>query len=307
MMKKCLITGASGLVGNVLVEQLKNFWHLYLIQRQSSPIVEGIEGVPCDLSKDWNQSELPSQMDAVIHLAHSEHFHKFPEGAEEIFQTNTMSTLRLLDYARKAGATCFILASTGGVYGYGNTEFVEDQEILVKEDLGFYQCSKLSAEMIAETFTPFMNVVILRFFFIYGPGQRKTRLIPRLVHTVQQEQPIQLRGTDGIRINPLYVIDAANATARALTLNKSEKINVGGPHVYNLRQVGECIGKIIGKKPQFIVEETLQPHHLVGNTQKMNHLLGQAQFSFQEGIQLYLKTLSSSYFPGLSSQLESNG
>src|SRR4030042_288576 len=115
---------------------------------------------------------LPKSIDAVIHLAQSEHFREFPMHAESIFKVNTASTLRLLEYARQAQVKIFVLASSGGIYGHGDEGFREDQPIEAKDDLGFYLGTKLCAEIIAENYSSFMNIVILRFFFIYGPRQR---------------------------------------------------------------------------------------------------------------------------------------
>ena len=64
-------------------------------------------------------------------------------------------------------------------------------------------------------------VVILRFFFVYGPGQSNEMLIPRLVKSVREGQPIALDGLDGLRINPVYVEDAVRAVVSASGAGRS--------------------------------------------------------------------------------------
>ncbi len=291
-MKQCLITGSSGLIGSHLVEQLQPNWKIFCIERtpgKAAHLAQTIQSLQLDLSQTWDASLLPPQIDAVIHLAQSEHFRDFPEKAEHVFQVNTVSTLRLLDYARRAGARTFIFASSGGIYGSGEQEFSEDIEISSQGDLGFYLGTKLCAEIMAENYTAFMNVIVLRFFFVYGDGQRKSMLIPRLVKSVIDEKPILLQGKDGIRINPTYVSDAVRAIQQALALDGSHKINIGGPQILSLRQIGEQIGTVIGKKTIFETQLNVEPRHLVGDIHKMTQVLTAPQIHFEEGIATYIR------------------
>ena len=40
---------------------------------------------------------------------------------------------------------------------------------------------------------------------MYGVGQNRSMLIPRLFDNVKNSQPIQISGKDGIKINPINV------------------------------------------------------------------------------------------------------
>lgn len=269
------------------MSELYPHWSLFCLTRNGykQPLsMANVHWVQADLAQPWMQNELPSQIDAVIHLAQSEHFRQFPDKAVDIFHVNAMSTLQLLEYARQAGAKSFVLASSGGVYGYHEQGFSEDEAVTARADLGFYLSTKLCAEIIAENYAPFMNIIILRFFFVYGPGQRKSMLVPRLIQSVREGRTITLQGEDGIRINPTCVADAARAIAKALTLEQSHKINVGGPDVLSLRQIGEMIGQAVGRPPIFQIEPESQPRHLVGDIRKMTELLGAPQMHFTEGL-----------------------
>lgn len=289
-MKKILITGGSGLIGHEVVERLKNSWAVFAVSRRPyEQLSQNARMISCDLSDQCNFSTFPASVDAVIHLAQSEHFREFPEKAEDVFSVNTVTTLRLLDYARQAGAKTFIFASSGGVYGYGDEGFKENQPIVAKKDLGFYLSTKLCSEIIAENYVPYMNVIIIRFFFVYGPRQKETMLIPRLIKNVWQQQPIVLQGNDGIKINPIYVSDAANAVVRSLDLMDSQKINVGGSDVLSLREIGNIIGEELGIQPTFEIQETSVPNNIIGDIGKMSQLLGKPEVSFREGVRRYVR------------------
>lgn len=288
-MKRCLITGSTGLIGKGVVNLLKSHWELYALVRRPRVIAtDGVQTILCDLADEGGMKAFPEKVDAVIHLAQSEHFRKFPQHAERLFQVNTVSTLRLLEYARRVEAETFVLASSGGIYGHGEEGFKEDEPITAKGDLGFYLGTKLCAEVLAENYSSFMNVIILRFFFVYGPGQKSTMLIPRLVSAVHNGKPIALKGKEGLKINPTYVTDAASALCRSLELKGSHKINIGGPEILSLKQIGQQIGEVLFKEPVFVVEEGGRPQNLVGDIKKMTYFLGGPIVRFKEGIAKYI-------------------
>ena len=291
-MKKCLVTGVSGLIGSHLVRELCNNWSIIGLSRSgrdSEPKSQRIEHLALDLSRTWDQNCLPNKIDAVIHLAQSEYFREFPNNAEDVFQVNTVTTLRLLDYALHADASKFILASSGGIYGYGEKKFSEDVEISLKGDLGLYLGTKLCSEILVETYTSFISIIVLRFFFVYGPGQRRSMLIPRLVKSVLDGKPIILEGQDGLVINPTYVADAVTAINRSLQLEGSHKINVGGPEVLTLRAIGNIIGQAVDREPKFEVKMDTKPRHLVGDLRKMSRLLGSPNIKFKDGMKMLIE------------------
>jgi len=289
-MKKCLVTGATGLIGRHVVDSLRDNWEVYaLVRKRVDEASDRIRYIKRDLASKWRMDGLPKAVDAVIHLAQSQYFRDFPMYAGRIFGVNTTSTLRLLEYARNAQAKTFVLASSGGIYGHGDREFSENEPIIAKDSLEFYLGTKLCAEVLAESYTSCMNVVILRFFFVYGSAQRQTMLIPRLVKAVEEGAPIILHGTDGLKMNPTYVTDAVAAVFRSLELKESQKINIGGPEVLSLRQIGQQIGEILQREPTFEIKKHIKPEHLVGDIRKMSNLLGPPQVRFREGIIRYIE------------------
>ena len=125
--------------------------------------------------------------------------------------------------------------------------------------------------------------VILRPFFIYGPGQRQDMFISHLIDAVGKGIPICLDGEKGLRVNPVYVNDAVIAFAKALNLNGFHIINIAGPDVLYLRQIGEIIGEALGKKPVFDMKEET-PVDYVANTEKAIEKLNQPMTAFIDGI-----------------------
>lgn len=281
-MRKILITGCNGLIGKSLVEKLKqeNDAELFGLSRHTN---QDLKIVSIDLSKDWSASELPEQMDVIIHLAQSEKFREFPEAVQDVFNVNTASTLKLLDYARKAGVKKFIYASSGGIYGNSDTGFLEDDIITNTHDLGFYLGTKFCSEILAMNYANYFDIDILRFFFVYGKDQNAGMLIPRLVNNVINGNPITLNSDMGIKINPIHVSDASAAITKAINLKGSNKFNISGSEIFTLREICELIGNKCGRKPKFTIMDA-EPKNLIGDNSKMCKILVEPKVKFNEGI-----------------------
>lgn len=159
----------------------------------------------------------------------------------------------------------------------------------MQSQLGFYYATKLASEMFLENYAKQMNIIILRIFFAYGAGQRKSMLIPRLVHSIHEGKPIQIQGDHGITINPIHASDAARAIKAAMDLSGLHIINIGGAENINLRQIGDIIGRQLNKQPVF-EEKAAPPQNLLGDISKMCRLLGKPRICFHEGIADYIKT-----------------
>lgn len=258
-MERILITGASGLLGSQLVPLLR-----------TETEVDVYRG---DLAVGVDAGLLPPRLDAVVHLAQSRRFRDFPDAAAEVARVNTLAAVELAEHAVRAGATHFVYASTGGVYATGPEPLAETAPLADAATMGFYAATKLAAERLLAPFASQLNVVILRPFFIYGRGQDRSMLIPRLVDSVKSGAAIGLAGSDGISINPVHVSDAAAAARAALRLDGSHTINVAGPETLTLREIAEEIGRQAGRAATFEKTQGAVPADLVGDTALMARLL----------------------------------
>lgn len=283
-MAKVLITGASGLIGAFLLRELQSNDEVYAISRSARRLPGATQTIALDLGTTWSMDQLPRDVDTVVHLAQSEYFRDFPLRADDIFEVNTRSTVKLLDYARATGAKQFVLASSGGVYGVGAGSFSEERPMRTGGELGFYVGTRVCSELLANCYAGHFNVICLRFFFVYGPGQQAHMLIPRLAGSIRAGRPVTLRGEHGLRLNPIHVEDAAHAVRKAMTLQGSHTINVAGPTVLSLREVAETIGQVVRRPPVFEVTPQSTPQDLVGDTARMRHLLCEPRIPFAAGI-----------------------
>ena len=285
-MKKVIVTGAGGLLGRHVVPCLAEHCEVWAAGRKPPPFdMAGVHSLAIDLSAPLEGSSLPQQVDSVVYLAQSNRFREFPEAVEDVFHVNTAQVVAMLDYARRAGARNFVFASTGGVYGTGDKPFAEAHAVPPRgASLPFYPASKLAAEILARAFESCMNIVILRFFFIYGRGQKREMLIPRLIDNVTAGRPISLQGPNGLRLNPIAASDAAEAVAAAEALGESATINVAGPEVLSIREISETIGDLVGRDPIFQIQADQLPGHVVADISNMRRLLMTPRRRFADAV-----------------------
>lgn len=282
---RILVTGARGFLGRRLLATLGDTHEVYAVSRDTIPPVSNLVWLKLDLAQPGWAAELPGRIDAVVHLAQSTNFRNFPSDAAEIYGVSAGATVRLLEWALKAGAKNFVLGSTGGLYGSSRRPVAESAPIPEQRNqLGFYFAANRAAELIARQYSGHLNVAILRFFFVYGSGQSVSMLMPRLVSRIREGKPIVLQGEEGIHINPIHVDDATNAILRATELNESRLINIAGPEVTSLRYICEEIGRRLNRSPAFDIDMIARPAHLVADVGRMTRALGAPRIGIRSGI-----------------------
>jgi UDP-glucose 4-epimerase len=252
---RALLTGGTGFTGRSLLRALAargdTVYALCRPDGASPEPLEGIETIVQDLVAPLGD-ELPREIDAVVHLAQSRRYREFPAGAGDVFEVNANATVRLLQWAREAGAGAFVYASSGAVYAPG-PEPAHESDVVSPGN--FYAASKRCGELACEQFRGQLNVHVLRFFFIYGPGQ-ENMFLPGLVGRVRGKEEVALAGDDGIRMNPVYVDDAVRAIIGALEAPESMTLNVAGPDVVSLRELSELLGELLGREPRYAIGDS---------------------------------------------------
>lgn len=274
-----VVSGATGFLGSALLPLLAPRGEVVALHRPGAepPALAGVRWLAADLAGPLGDA-LPERAEAVLHLAQSRRYREFPEGVGDVYAVNVGATVALLDYARRAGATTFTYASSGAVYAPG-PEAVRETDLPAPGN--FYAASKLAGELATEQFRGLLRGHILRFFFIYGPGQRNM-FIPGLLGRLRERQEVTLAGPDGIHVNPVFVDDAAAAVAATLEAPESTTLNIAGPDVVSVRDIAELGGRLLGRAPTFATTGP-QPD-LVAAIDRMSATVGAPAVGFEEGL-----------------------
>jgi UDP-glucose 4-epimerase len=159
-----LFTGSSGpKVGAAVASHLAQTHTVVGIDLSPAPTTTQLADIAA--ITDW--SPYLDGVEAVVHFAALHAPHRGTHSREEFLATNVEATARLLDAAKNAGVSRFVLASTTSVYGRAmrSTEravWVTEDLVPIAEDI--YDETKLAAEaLLRAAFTPSFGTVALRF------------------------------------------------------------------------------------------------------------------------------------------------
>ena len=247
-----LVTGATGYIGSRLCRLLTDSTHneIFSLQRSSQSSEDNINVIKWDLRSPIDEAILPAKIDAVVHLALARNFRRFPEAVGDLFSTNVRTTVELLEYARKAGASHFFMASTGNSYA-------SDLGLRVGETPqppnDFYTASKLAAEALCRAYRTCFPINILRIFFPYGPYQDE-KTIKRLITSVRDERPIllgQRPDGNGDLLSLIYVDDLTQVIKLSIEEGWDGLFDVAAPEILSVRHIANEIGKQLGIKVVF--------------------------------------------------------
>jgi nucleoside-diphosphate-sugar epimerase len=143
---------------------------------------------------------------------------------------NVIATQRLLEAARAAHIGRLVYASSSSVYG--NAARYPTEETDLPSPHSPYGVTKLAGEHLCALYAANWCVpsVVLRYFTVYGPGQRPDMGLHRFIAAAMSGDPIEVYG-DGDQVRDFtYVEDVARATvaAGAADLPAGTVINVAG-------------------------------------------------------------------------------
>lgn len=241
-MYKYLITGGAGFIGSKIAQQLLDDEHkVYIIDNLKTGYVENIPKEAVFINGDFSKDETISKLgdikfDGIYHIGGQSSGEISFEDPEYDLNTNTLSTLKLLQYAVKVGCKKFVYASTMSVYGeYDKKEqFNETDDTKPKS---FYAVGKLSSEKYLDIFSKQFEVdyVALRYFNVYGPGQNLGNLKQGMVSIYLKQflddsfDNVVVKGDTSRFRDLIYIDDVIDITIEAME-NKSyynKILNIG--------------------------------------------------------------------------------
>jgi nucleoside-diphosphate-sugar epimerase len=234
-MKKVLITGASGFVGNNLARFLLGRGHeTHLLLRKGhaqwrlNDILGDVRVHTADLCDPGGLTAAVknARADWIFHLAAHGAYSSQMDTAR-IVQTNIMGTVNLVQACLKAGFEVLVNTGSSSEYGFKDHAPSENEWL---DPNSYYAVAKASATMFCRYTARSLGLRIptLRLYSVYGPYEEPTRLMPTLI----------VNGLEG-RLPPLVnpkigrdFVYVADATAAYLLAATAELNDPGA--VYNI-------------------------------------------------------------------------
>lgn len=296
-----VVTGASGFIGTHLVDTLGRSGQAVVgIDRRpptgaTSPNVEHVTG-------DLRHMDIVRRLQgarAVVHLAALPGVRPSWERFDEYVEANIGATRLLLEACVEADVPRMVIASSSSIYGSRHGGAMSERDI--PAPVSPYAVTKLAAEQLALAYAARPDTTLtcaaLRFFTVYGPGQRPDMLISRIISAVLAGQQIRIFGDGSQRRDFVYVSDVVEAI-RVATFGASENrvYNVGTGRNISVSNIVDLIGDLTGATPITVTENRRVgdvPHTLADPLFASESLGFRASVPLDEGLARQISFVSS--------------
>ncbi len=296
-----LVTGGAGFIGSAIAKKLINQGNeVYIIDNlqtgYSANIPKNATFIEGDFSKDETISKLNNtKFDAIFHIGGQSSGEISYDDPEYDLNTNTLSTLKLLQYCVKTGCKKFIYASTMSVYGEkeNQEQFSELDETNPKS---FYAVGKLASEKYMDIFSKQFGIdcIALRYFNVYGPGQNLENLKQGMVSIYLKQflddtfEKVIVKGDLNRFRDLVYIDDVVDITIASSNNSKfnNEIINIGTAKKTTVGEILTLIRKYtnINKEIEIIQGTPGDQFGIYANHEKLLSFYNKELTSFNDGL-----------------------
>ena len=306
---KTLVTGAAGFIGSTICKRLIDEGHTVvgidvltdyydvdikranLAQLTASPSFKLIE-------QDLNEVDFGAsigEVEWIFHQAGQPGVRRSWGNEFKVYtEANISATQRLLEWARDVpNLKKFVYASSSSIYGDAETYPTKESDR--PQPLSPYGVSKLAAEHLCTLYANNFGLptVSLRYFTVYGPGQRPDMAFTRFIKAAVTAGEIKIYG-DGEQVRDFTYVDdvvEANIMAAAGDTPNGAVYNVAGGSNVSMNEVLDLIGSLSGTKLNITYTDAVagDVRRTAGDTTRITESLGWApKVTLEEGLKNHL-------------------
>jgi CDP-glucose 4,6-dehydratase len=298
------VTGATGIVGSWLIEELlRRGAHVVAFVRDDDPqsrlyrekIVDRCTVVRGDLADAGVCSRAINdhETDTVFHLGAQTIVGAAHRDPLDCFESNIRGTYHLLEAARRLSGlvTAFVVASSDKAYG--SSDVLPYTENMPLAGTHPYDVSKSCTDLIAATYarTYGLPVTIARCGNIYGGGDLNwSRIVPGTIRSLLRGEAPVIRSDGRYTRDYIYVKDVAGAyllLAERIAGIQGEAFNFSPQRGYSVMEIVDAIANELGVAIAPVIENRAQGEirDQVLDASKARRVLGwEPVFSLEAGL-----------------------
>ena len=314
-MSTYFITGGAGFIGSTLSEKLlslgnkvvaiDNFCDFYNPKIKENNVKELLKNDNFKLYRtDIRDREAvkkifdENKIDVVMSLAAMAGVRPSIENPCLYQEVNCLGLQNILEEMKLHNVKNGVLASSSSVYG-NCKEVPFREDMIVDFAISPYAATKKANEVMAHVYHKLydMNIIMLRFFTVYGPRQRPDLAINKFTRLMLEDKEIPMFGDGTTSRDYTYVDDIVDGIVKSCeyTLNNKdvyEILNLGNSSPISLKEMINVIGKTLGVEPK-IKQLPMQPGDVdrtYADISKAKELIGyEPKTTFEDGIRKFVE------------------
>lgn len=315
MNRTYLVTGGAGFIGSSLADFLlkkdykvvviDNFCDFYDSSIKRNNVKDNLDNpnyklyeIDLRCKSDVEKVFRENKIDVVIHLAAMAGVRPSIENPILYQEVNCIGTQNLLEVMKEYGVKNLVMASSSSVYG-NNKKVPFKETDIVDYAISPYAATKKSNEVMTHVYHKLfnMNVIMLRFFTVYGPRQRPDLAINKFTRLMLNDEEVTMFGDGTTSRDYTYIDDIVSGIYSSINYvlnNKDvyEIVNLGNSSPVSLKEMINTIAEVLDKEPK-IKEMPMQQGDVnitYADISKAKEMLNyDPKTPFKEGIEKFVK------------------
>lgn len=279
-MKRVLVTGGSGLIGwPAVLALVGRGWEVHAVARRQRASVGGLRWHHLDLLAPEAAARLVDQVrpshllhlawctDSPAHLSSSAN-ERWREAGSELVQAFA-----------SAGGQRAVLAGSCVEYDWSrDRDLLSESETPIVPAFEYGRAKDALRREVEEIAAATgLSMAWGRLFFIYGPGDRPSRLVSGLSRSLLAGEPIPL--SDGMNVRDfLFSADASEALIALLTSDVEGAVNIASGEPVSIRELVELLAAEAGRPDLLRLEaaprRSDEPRRLVADVRRLRDEVG---------------------------------
>ena len=314
-MNTYFITGGAGFIGSTLSEKLlekgnrviivDNFCSFYDSKIKENNINKLLKNPNFKLYRnDIRDREGikrifdENEIDVVVNLAAMAGVRPSIENPILYQEVNCLGLQNILEEMKLHNVKNGVLASSSSVYG-NCKEVPFKEDMIVDYAISPYAATKKANEVMAHVYHILynFNIIMLRFFTVYGPRQRPDLAISKFTKLMLEGKEIPMFGDGTTSRDYTYVDDIVNGIIKSCeytltNCNVYEILNLGNSSPTSLKEMIQTIAQILNIEPKIkqLPMQLGDVDRTYADISKAKKLIGyDPKTSFEEGINKFIK------------------